>query len=470
MTAAQAVVSTRQRRAFVDVLRKTSSEPLLAEGAFAELLVQHSPARLQHSTANAEEEAGDEEPTVELPVEVAEGPRGAGLFSYQSELVDEFVSLVQGPREVRVGLVGLPTGSGKTRMAATACLRLFTAHSLQRVLWIAPTSELLEQAISAFKLLVSLGEGPRQVELVRLVLGGKASKEGPAVLFATCQLLARRWGSLKTRAIEPVELVIFDEAHYALAPTYLDAVEGLVRASRNGAGLIGLTATPGRRDEQASERLVEVFGRRWLVSAELGNRPLDTLREMGILSTLHFRRIEFMGSGPGTRLSRAHLKTQSSANLAVNPERFRAVLATISQFPVGERAIVFAASIEHGAAITAALRSKNISARLVSGYQDAKARRHALEAFEGGDATVLVNKAVLIAGYDCPAVKHIVLTVPVRSAITFEQMVGRGCRGRRVGGNNESFVWELDDMLALHGSPSSYSRYRDQSWTRGKDD
>jgi superfamily II DNA or RNA helicase len=185
---------------------------------------------------------------------------------------------------------------------------------------------------------------------------------------------------------------------------------------------------------------------------------------MGILSILHFKKIDFEGSGPGTRISRGDRKAQPSRQLAYHPGRFRSIVETVSTLPLGERAIVFAASIEHGAAIAAAVTDRGRPAALVSGYQDPKARRRTLDAFERGELAVLVNKAILIAGYDCPAVKHVLLTVPVRSAVAFEQMVGRGSRGPKVGGNRESFVWQLDDMLALHGAPSSYSRYRDQSW------
>jgi DNA repair protein RadD len=58
------------------------------------------------------------------------------------------------------------------------------------------------------------------------------------------------------------------------------------------------------------------------------------------------------------------------------------------------------------------------------------------------------------------------LASPVGSAITFEQMVGRAARGPAVGGVEEAVIWQLDNLLAVHGWPSSYSRYLASLWER----
>ena len=63
---------------------------------------------------------------------------------------------------------------------------------VRRVLWVAPTVELLEQAMSAFSLLVQAGEGPPAVSLVRSVDAALGPENDIAVFFATCQLLASR--------------------------------------------------------------------------------------------------------------------------------------------------------------------------------------------------------------------------------------------------------------------------------------
>jgi DNA repair protein RadD len=454
-------LETRLRRRLRRLVGEVTGHSEDAASTFGELLLEHSSRLEQH----AKEDAGDDvEDCVDAKaIEVVEGPSGAGLFDYQADLVRKIQILAGNSPPNRIGLVGLPTGSGKTRMAATACLQLFQAGACKRVLWVAPTNELLEQAISAFKMLVSLGEGPHRVSLVRAVLNGDEEVGEPSVVFASCQLLARRWNT-KSRKLPALDVLVFDEAHQALAPAYMAAVKYLLKARPN-TSLIGLTATPGRRDEAGSSALADLFGRKWLVSDLLGTQPLESLRQRGILANLTFRLLDFDGMGPGTRVSRKHKETLPVNELCIHEGRFRAIVEAISSLPSAERAIVFAGSLDHASALAAVLGNRGVASGVVSGYQNSRARRDLLDAFQKGEFQILINKSVLIAGYDCPAVKHVILTVPVWSAITFEQMVGRGCRGAKVGGNKEASVWSLDDLLSLHGPPSSYSRFKDHAWS-----
>jgi DNA repair protein RadD len=91
-------------------------------------------------------------------------------------------------------------------------------------------------------------------------------------------------------------------------------------------------------------------------------------------------------------------------------------------------------------------------------------RDRTIRAFEAGALSVLINKTLLATGYDCPAISNVILTVPIRSAVLFEQMVGRASRGPRVGGNSKATVWYFEDHLKWHGEPASYQRYALSGW------
>lgn len=91
-------------------------------------------------------------------------------------------------------------------------------------------------------------------------------------------------------------------------------------------------------------------------------------------------------------------------------------------------------------------------------------REETLRGFADGQLKVLINKQLLATGYDCPSVDHVVLSIPIGSAILFEQIVGRVSRGPEVGGTPEGTVWQLDNNLAIHGLPNSYYRFRDFDW------
>jgi DNA repair protein RadD len=91
--------------------------------------------------------------------------------------------------------------------------------------------------------------------------------------------------------------------------------------------------------------------------------------------------------------------------------------------------------------------------------------RQVLARFEAGEISVLLNKQLLPAGYDCPAISDVVLASPVRSSILWEQILGRVSRGPAVGGTVAGRVWELDDHRAMHSKVLSYARFLGDLWS-----
>ena len=445
-------------RAFEALLRRLSVAPDGAVRVFGRLAAVHGNAGL------AGADAADE--TTSRPVakvsEVLER-RTNVLFDYQEEIIERLNPLIQRGGSTSC-LVSLPTGAGKTRLGATACLRLLKS-SIQSVVWVAPTLELVDQAIAAFRVVHASGEGPPCVRLEQL---GTAAVDGPVVYFGTTQLLAARSKSVgEMRGIPTCALVVFDEAHVALAPSYKRALDAL-RRREDAPSIVGLTATPGRSSELGSDQLAEVFRGRWVLSRILGASPVDVLRQRGVLSNVEFRLVPFDGAGRGTRLSRRFREAMSVDDLALHQGRFASTVQLCATASEEGRTLVFCGSLLHAAAVCSELRQRGVRAAMVSGYQAALRRRRVLSDFEGGRTTVLLNMGVLIAGYDVPAIRNVLISWPVRSVITFEQMVGRASRGPLVGGHERNAVYMFDDLLALHGRPSSYARFKDFAWADGR--
>jgi superfamily II DNA or RNA helicase len=126
--------------------------------------------------------------------------------------------------------------------------------------------------------------------------------------------------------------------------------------------------------------------------------------------------------------------------------------------------MVFSGSIRHAVALAVSLRHVGVAAAWVSGAMSPRERQRTIRAFEAGALSILVNKTLLATGYDCPAISNVVLTVPVRSAVLFEQMVGRASRGPTVGGNARATIWYFEDHIKWHGKPASYQRYALSGW------
>ena len=367
------------------------------------------------------------------------------LFDYQTDLVEQFGVLCRSKFPRNTGLLTLPTGAGKTRTAVVAILSLLTEGAARRVLWLAPTRELLEQAEAAtIQAWRSYGRAV-DMELVRADLGSSFSEVSErGVVFATPQMLVAR---LRRGVVPEADVVVFDEAHHVEAPLFREAVER-IRVKR-GAAVVGLSATPGRTGEEETERLVDFFQGRLLRSSKLRPDPIRSLQRRGVLAKLAFRDIPMPRS---SRLPRAETTLRA---LSFDEDRFRALVRVAKKAAQDARVLVFTASVDHAHVAAVALRREGIAAKAVSSYDPDDVRRRVLQGFDGGYVRVLLNKTLLATGYDCPAVRHVVLATEVRSAILFEQIVGRASRGPLVGGNRRSIVWQFEDHLRIHGLPRS---------------
>ena len=76
-------------------------------------------------------------------------------------MVDRIQNLLTVARTEKRGMVTLPTGAGKTRVAVEAVVRLVSSGQLQGpILWIAQSEELCEQAVQAWAFIWrAIGDG-----------------------------------------------------------------------------------------------------------------------------------------------------------------------------------------------------------------------------------------------------------------------------------------------------------------------
>ena len=376
------------------------------------------------------------------------------LFDYQRDLVDQICSVCLQSPPSNIGLLALPTGSGKTRTAAVALLKLLSTGGASTVLWLAPTRELLAQAVAAVESAWMAYGTAVDVELVRAdLLKYYPNDLRRGIVFATPQMVAAR---LRRRVMPDSDIVVFDEAHHVQAPVFREALTTL--RERRRTPVIGLSATPGRSNERETELLVEFFRGRLLTSGCLRPNPVRTLQERGVLSELAFRDV------PVPAVSRLPTGERSLEARALDSGRFRALIGLVRDVSGTGRVLVFTPTVRHADLVGAVLRRERVRAKAVSSYSPGAVRRAVLRDFQSGALSVVLNKTLLATGYDCPSVAHVVLATEVRSPILFEQIVGRGSRGPLVGGNARATVWQFEDHLAMHGLPQSYYRYMDYDW------
>ncbi|WP_423815921.1 DEAD/DEAH box helicase [Rhodococcus aetherivorans] len=366
------------------------------------------------------------------------------LFDYQRDLVDSALEVLSVGSEA---LLSLPTGGGKTRTGVVACLDALTDFDHNRLVWLAPSNELVDQAFRSFEHLWRLhGRAPD----VMLTQSFEKSADRTILVTTPQAAYARLQSGIK---LGTWDAVVFDEAHQLAARTYDEAVRELrsqaAACTLRRPGLLGLSATPGRANDEGTQSLVSLFGRRLLKSDRLGKNPVLTLQRRGVLARLEFR-----------RMTKRDLSSQDEIGrikVAVN--------AAKSLVGAGRHVLAFTSSVAGAICMAEILRSAGVAARAVHSQMPMQERIDALDSFARYETKILINQRLLATGYDCPAVSDLLLLAPIGSPILFEQIVGRAARGPRTGGGASATVWEFDDHLALHGLPSSYYRYRDYEWS-----
>ena len=417
------------------------------------------------------------EPTVEVLPAFA---RLAPLEGFQQDLSNQiYDALRQGAG--RRAMATLPTGAGKTRTALDAIMRL-QADRGGVVLWIALTEEVCEQAARAYKAVFA--QQPRSFDgCVHRFWGNHELDnefEAGFMVAGMRKLLALRnkpagRKNLK-RLISRLSLVVFDEAHHAVAPTYKRMLRLLTRGGDSAAvPALGLTATPGRGvDRDQVSELVRLFQAELLVPKQLATSPgpYEWLQHHRVLSKLEIR-----SQRVGTRFLLSQLEQEHLVKFrAYHPtllervgrdaRRNKSIKEIVTRSPAPPT-LVFASSTTHAARLTFMWRKAGIEARCITADTPRALRRHWIRGFESGDVTVLVNFGVLTTGFDAPNLERIVVARPTTSGLLFEQMIGRGLRGPKFGGTERCKVHDIVDVFEFHGKPKGFKKW-EKDWLRGR--
>jgi superfamily II DNA or RNA helicase len=389
----------------------------------------------------------------------------------------------------RRGMVSLRTGSGKTRVAVQAIVEAMRDDGFRGgVLWVADRDELCEQAVEAWaQVWKSEGIEAGQLRISRMWSG--QPKPLPTnedhVVVATVQTLNSRLSNPNRRAeyefLKRFKLLVFDEAHRSIAPTSTSVMGELGLTYRRKADepfLIGLTATPYRGyDETETKRLVGRYRKRLDTGAFADDDPKKVIQELqgrGVLAQAD--RLEIEGDTfrlssdeleeirrfvPGTQqLQRllAWLPQSVEDRIARNAQRTRSILEAYSDH-IGQDwpTLIFAASVEHAQTLAALLNRQGVAARAVSGNTEPATRRRVVEAFRNGEIKALVNYAVFREGFDAPKTRAIIVARPVYSPNLYFQMIGRGLRGPKNGGDERCLILNVRDNIEGFGQELAFS-------------
>jgi superfamily II DNA or RNA helicase/5-methylcytosine-specific restriction endonuclease McrA len=369
------------------------------------------------------------------------------------------------------GMLVLPTGGGKTFTAMHFICRrpLSDGH---KVLWLAHTHHLLEQAYLSLGGLVGQIAEPRTELRARVVSGTpghfKVSdiKGTDDVIVGTVQTI---WGAIRNnhpRLCEFLEsakgklFLVVDEAHHSPAPSYRQMVLQL-RERFPGLRLLGLTATPTYMDERKSGWLAKLYPQGIVYEISPHSLMVSGVLAKPLFEERHTEAEADFDEREFAKWANTHQDIPESivTNLAENQSRNDSIVSCYE----GNRkkygkTIIFADRWHQCVYLCEALKRRKVTADVVYSHVDAdpgsamaRNRRTSdenakvLRRFKAGEFDVLINVRMLTEGTDVPDVQTVFLTRQTTSNILLTQMVGRALRGPKFGGTSEAYIVSFID-------------------------
>ena len=318
------------------------------------------------------------------------------LRDYQLRIIKEISDQTRGRKSL---LVCAPTGAGKTIVLAETIAKMI--RSGKRAAVLVHRQELVKQTFNAVER--QCGGTPPGV-----IWKGKFEWDQPALILAQSTVLSQPI----PESLQGIPLLIIDEAHHTVAPSWLQTIERLAPKK-----LLGFSATPFRQDKEplCPEPFEQVI------------RPITPkeLIERDILCPARIESLAIQGAngairpiGQARNLPQLYLQ---AVRYAIGQDRNK-ILLYVSQTPKHTPMGVMKATEKtlHQAGITACSVSQNLSS---------KRREEEIKRFVSSSGTsVLLNYIALTEGTDLPLVDCVIVGRHTASESTIIQMIGRGLR------------------------------------------
>ena len=346
------------------------------------------------------------------------------LREYQQEALDSLEAM-RANKET-IALLYHATGTGKTVTAVMDAKRCGG-----RVLFVAHTMELVNQAYNTFKNLwdaVSVGKFADSVK-----------DTDSHVICGSIQSVAL---NLELFQDNDFDYIIIDEAHHASADTYQKAL-----AYFNPKFTLGLTATPERADDN---NILEIF------KNTAHKLDIQTAVEIGALVPVRCIRIHTNIDMTKVRFNSVQYNIHDLDDKIFVPERNNLIVETWLSYVKNKRTVVFCASVKHAEQIAKLFQDAGIDAIAVSGSMKTSDRNEQLAKFTSGDIKVLCACDLLNEGWDCPKTEVLFMARPTMSKVLYTQQLGRGMRNCE--GKDHLMVFDFVDNASQYNAPYSMHR------------
>lgn len=382
-----------------------------------------------------------------------------GKITLRDYQVEALTAIREGWKQFRRQLAVMATGCGKTIIFSQATAE--EVNSGGKVLILAHTDELLDQA--ADKLLRSTG-----------LEAEKEKAEHHASLFASVVV-----GSIQTLAREKrltewpenhFALVIVDEAHRSLAPSYQKVLRyfhfGPASLAEDWpmpepgteypshARILGVTATADRGDKRGLGEFFEhcAFDYGLLPAVRDGYLVRPVAEQIPL--QIDVRGVKTTRTSSGSDFDLMEIAARITPLL-------REIARNVAMKARQRKTVCFLPGVETSRLMAEALCEFGIEAKFVSGACTDRSEK--LEWFQtAGAGTAMCNAMLLTEGWDCPDVSCVVPLRLTKIRSLLAQMVGRGTRP--LPGVIDGLLTAAERLAAIAASDKPDLLYLDFLW------
>lgn len=356
------------------------------------------------------------------------------LRPYQTESIARCFALWEGtdgrPPMQRIALQ-LPTGAGKTVVFTKLIRQAREERGFGTALVLAHRDELVQQAADKLR-----HDDPE------LRVGICKAKDNEVtdvdVIVGSVQTLCRQ---KRLAQLPEIDLVIVDEAHHAVAASYVKILKAIGCYREGGPWLLGVSATLERNDDK---RLIEVFD--------------EVAHQVDILDLVPDFLVEPKAKAvgvqdfdlTGVRIQAGDLADKDLAAALDKSEAYGVVAAAYREHAAGRSGIVFTPNIATAERMAEVLSEWEIDAEAITSRTHPDERKAILARYQSGATQVITNCAVLTEGFDAPHTSCVVIARPTKSRTLYSQMVGRGLRLSPETAKTDCLVLDLVGVAGKH--------------------
>lgn len=325
---------------------------------------------------------------------------------YQAESVDRAAGHLV---KRRAATLVLPTGAGKTNIAAFFIRRILEEQPDATFLFLQHTEELLDQNMATIARVAGLP--------CSIVMADSNDWSGQAV-FASVPTLSKAQRLIDMRSFTHM---IVDECHHSAAESWVRVIEKAKRRNPK-MRILGLSATPDRGDGRPLPKSLGEIVHRVYIQELIDLGHLVPPRAFSVVLGDAVDRIQGLrsrdtGSGDQTEV----------AKILDTPVYNAAVVAQWKARAEGRQTVAFCSTVEHAKNVAAAFQEAGIEARAID-HKDKEGRRRAIAEFKEGKVKVLTNCLLLTEGFDHQPTGCVIILRAMLHPSTFIQALGRALR------------------------------------------